>query len=226
MFMAHLVGDFILQWDRLAQWKSRELQGVLFHGLIVTGVTWLFALPFAPDWWQGVIFIGCAHTAIDAAQWYVSLPGPPVVRFIGDQLLHFMVIVIALGAGGFIHLQAPGRDISAALHAQDALVILLGYAFLTMPAWVLLKFVGYALIERTGPSFMDGNGKYVGIAERVLAVTFVLLGLFLLIPLVALPRLMVHRRQLNNRDRRTLYLFELVAGVSLALIVGLALRSL
>jgi hypothetical protein len=24
MFLAHLVGDYILQWDGLARWKSRE----------------------------------------------------------------------------------------------------------------------------------------------------------------------------------------------------------
>jgi hypothetical protein len=68
MFMAHLPGDFVLQWARLAQWKSRELQGVLFHGLAVTAVTWLFALPLATNWWQGVLFNGWAHTALDAVQ--------------------------------------------------------------------------------------------------------------------------------------------------------------
>jgi len=51
MFLAHLVGDYVLQWDRLAQWKSRELKGVLAHGLMVGVVTWLFSLPFDPNWW-------------------------------------------------------------------------------------------------------------------------------------------------------------------------------
>jgi hypothetical protein len=90
---------------------------------------------------------------------------------------------------------------------------------------VLLK-LGYALIKRTGPSFLDGRGRHIGIGERMLAVTLVLKGVFLLIPIVAQPRLILHRGQLNNRDRRTLYLFELVVGVTLALVVGLALRSL
>ena len=52
MFLAHLVGDYILQWDSLALWKSRELKGVLAHGLVVTFVTFLFILPFEPTWWQ------------------------------------------------------------------------------------------------------------------------------------------------------------------------------
>lgn len=226
MFLAHLVGDFILQWDRLAQWKSRELQGVLFHGLIVTAVTWLFALPFAPGWWQGILFIGIAHTAIDAAQWYYVLPGTPLVRFLLDQFLHLLVIIIALTAGGFLILNTPGRDVGFADSQPYILVYLLGYAFLTMPAWVLLKFVGYALVKRTGPSFLDGSSKYVGIAERLLAITFVLMGQFLLIPLVAIPRLFLERQQISNRDRRKLYLFELLAGISLAILIGLLLRQL
>ena len=226
MFLAHLVGDFVLQWDRLAQWKSRELQGVLVHGLIVTAVTWLFALPFAPGWWQGILFIGIAHTIIDAAQWVYTLPGSPLVRFLYDQFLHLLVIVIALAAGGYLNLTAPGNDILFGIHHHHFLVYLLGYAFLTMPAWVLLKFLGYALVERTGPSFLDGSSKYVGIVERVLVATFVLIGQFLLIPLVAVPRLFLEWRQFSNRDRRTLTLFELFAGISLAVLVGLVLRQL
>ena len=36
MFLAHLVGDYILQWDSLAMWKSREYKGVLAHTLVVS----------------------------------------------------------------------------------------------------------------------------------------------------------------------------------------------
>jgi hypothetical protein len=226
MFLAHLVGDFILQWDRLALWKSRELQGVLVHGLIVTAVTWLFAIPFAPGWWQGILFIGIAHTTIDAAQWVYPLPGSPLIRFLSDQFLHLLVIMISLAAGGYLNLTAPGDDILFGIQHNYFLVYLLGFAFLTMPAWVLLKFLGYALVERSGPSFLDGSSKYIGIVERLLAATFVLMDQFFLIPLVAIPRLFLEWRQYNNKKRRILYLFELFVGVSLAVIVGLILRQL
>ena len=226
MFLAHLVGDFILQWDRLAQWKSRELQGVLVHGLIVTAVTWLFALPFAPGWWQGILFIGIAHTFIDATQWAHKLPGSPLFRFLADQFLHLLVIIIALAAGGYLYPGAAANDIQLGFQNHYLLVFLLGYAFLTMPAWVLLKFVGYAVVERTGPSFLDGSSKYLGIMERILAATLILMGQFLLVPLVAIPRLFFERKQLGNKARRNLYLFELLVGVTLAVVVGLALRRL
>jgi len=226
MFLAHLVGDFILQWDRLAQWKSRELQGVLVHGLIVTAVTWLFALPFAPGWWQGILFIGIAHTTIDALQWRYTLPIPSLLRFLLDQTLHLLVIIFALAAGGYIQLTALGHDLQASFQDYYYLVFLLGYVFLTMPAWVLLKFVGYALIKRTAPSFLDGSGKYMGMMERLLVATFVIMGQFILVPLAAIPLLIMEWQHAGNKDRRTLFLFEMLAGASLAIFVGLILRTL
>ncbi len=226
MFLAHLVGDFILQSDTLAQWKSKELQGVLVHGIIVTAVTWLFALPFAPGWWQGILFIGIAHTAIDAFQWRHTLPIPPLFRFLLDQFLHLLVIIIALSAGGYIQLNTLSSDFQSGIRDYYHLVYLLGYIFLTMPAWVLLKFVGYALIKRSAPSFLDGNGKYMGMIERLLVATFVIMGQFLLVPFVAIPRLFFEWRQSGSKDRRTLFMFELVGGASLAILIGLILRRL
>ena len=44
MLLAHLIGDYIFQWDGLANWKSRAIQGVLVHGAIVSSVTVLMAL--------------------------------------------------------------------------------------------------------------------------------------------------------------------------------------
>ncbi|MDX1415057.1 MAG: DUF3307 domain-containing protein [Candidatus Promineifilaceae bacterium] len=226
LFLAHLVGDFILQWDRLALWKSQRLAGVLVHGGIVTFVTWFFALPFAPGWWQGILFIGISHTLIDAFQWRVTLPIPSLLRFFLDQSLHLLVILVALSAGGYVEMGTLAFDFQSSLHSHYYLVFLLGYAFLTMPAWVLLKFVGYAIIQRTGPSFLDGRGKYLGIFERLLVVTFVILGGFFLVPLVVIPRLYVSWQGDGNRDRRTLFMFELLAGSSLAIIVGLILRQI
>lgn len=226
MFLAHLVGDFILQWDKLAQWKSKQLRGVLVHGLIITLVTWLFALPFAPGWWQGVLFIGISHTLIDAFQWRFTLPIPSLVRFLLDQLLHLLVIFIALDYGGFIQLSSIAKDFQAGINDYYYLVILLGYAFLTMPAWVLLKFIGYALIKRSGPSFLDGRGKYLGMLERMLVATFIILGQFFLVPLAAIPRLILDWRKTEIENWRRIYYFELFAGGSLAILVGLILRSL
>jgi hypothetical protein len=226
MFLAHLVGDYILQWDSLALWKSRELKGVLAHGLVVSLVTWLFGLAFDPTWWQGILFICAAHILIDASQLYIKPPILPLFRFMLDQLAHFTVIILALAWGGYLTWPTLTADFAAILQNDRLLLYLLGYAFITMPAWVVVKFTAYGLVKGSGPSFPGISNKYLGILERILITTFVMLGQFIIVPLVALPRLVMEWSQVNDGEETAVYLTELLASVTLAVAIGLMLSQL
>lgn len=226
MFLAHLVGDFVLQWDRLALWKSRELKGVLAHGLVVTGVTWLFSLPFNPTWWHGVLFISLLHVAIDALQLRLKPSIPPLQRFTLDQIAHFIVILIALAAGGYLNLPQETAEINAKLQSNRFLLYALGYAFITMPAWVLVKFAAYGLVKGSEPNFPGFSSKYLGILERILITTFVALGHFLLVPFVAVPRLVVEVPKMMKDEDAAVYLTEFLASITVAVATGLALSML
>jgi len=226
MLLAHLVGDFILQWDRLALWKSRALEGVGFHGLLILIVNWVFTLPFDATWWWGVLFITITHFIIDVTQLYVKFRIPALVRFLLDQFLHLLIIFIALIWGGYLNPATLGADLIASINARPYLSASLAYAFITMPAWVLLKFAIYGLVNGSPPNFPEGPNKYVGILERLLIATLIAFGQFLLIPLVALPRLILDWPRVVKSGREPLYTSELIASVSLAVAVGFALRLL
>lgn len=223
MFLAHLVGDYILQWNSLAAWKSRALNGVIAHCLVVLAVTWLFILPFNPAWWPWVLLIGAAHFAIDAVQLRVKLPVPELARFTLDQLSHGVVITLALAGGGYLDLGAVARSSLLVLQSDWLLIYLLGYAFVTMPAWVLVKFTAYGLVQGAAPQFGDSS-KYLGILERLLMTTFVAVGQYYLVPMVILPRLLMEWPQAANEERAPVYLAELLASVALAVLVGLLFR--
>ena len=226
MILAHLVGDYVLQWDTLAAWKSRELNGVLAHCTIVFLVTLLFALPFTPYWWQGVLFVSAAHLFIDASQLYVKLPVPPLVRFLLDQTAHFTVIFVALAVGGYLPTTAVTTGFAAATQSEQIMLFVLGYAFVTMPAWVLVKFTSYGLVQGTAPEFPGRTNKYVEILERLLMTTFVLLGQYFLVPLVTLPRLVSEWPDVQKNGNSTLYLVELLSSITLAIVVGLLLARI
>jgi len=66
----------------------------------------------------------------------------------------------------------------------------------------------------------------VGILERGLITTLVLLGQFVLVPLVALPRLLVEGPRVVNSQRKIVYAAEWLASIALAVVVGLGLRLL
>lgn len=226
MFLAHLVGDYVLQWDALAQWKSRELRGVLVHSVVLFAVTALFAFVIEPGWWTGVLLISLSHFAVDAAQFLFRPTLPPLLRFFIDQFLHFFFILLALAWGGFLTWGNLLGDLAAGARETPLLTALLGYAFITMPTWVLLKFVVYGLVKGEAPDFPAGPNKFVGITERVLITTLVLFGQVLLVPLVALPRLVMEWPRVIRGGGDTVYVAELISSMIMAVAVGLALSTL
>ncbi len=235
MLLAHLVGDYILQWDTLAQRKSREIKGVLLHGGIVTVVTVLFALPLDGDWWPWALGIGLVHTTIDAGwlwlgrRWRTSNQSGryPIVRLFIDQLLHVSVIAAALIASGAIGVDGLLRNLAAMFAEYRWLSVALGYVFITLPAWILIEFTFYALLNGSAPDFAQAaKNKYPGSLERGLMLTFVLMGQFALVPLVALPRLVLDSPTVIGQPRAALYLAEWLGSLGLAVTIGLMLKGL
>jgi hypothetical protein len=229
MFLAHLVGDYILQWDALARWKSKEIQGVLAHGGVVLLVTLAFCIVFNPAWWPWALLIGLSHTAIDALWlgnrfWRPGLGLSPVVRLIVDQTLHLGIILAVLAVSGALAAQWLAEDLSAVLQSNRLWLYLLGYAFITMPAWIAVEFTAYGLVRTASAGFSPTVNKYAGILERGVITTLVLLGQFALVPLVALPRLVVDTPKAIARRRALLYAVEVLASLILAVAVGLGLR--
>ncbi len=248
MLLAHLVGDYILQWDKLSLWKSKRLSGVLLHGLIVSTVTLLFAILIDPAWWPWAVVIGLSHTLIDALELPIRrrMAGRPsgagpLLLFVADQTAHLTIIALTLIWSGY--LQAPNfaDGFIAATYDNKLLTVALGYAFLTMPAWILIRFVICGLMNGSAPDFsMRLGGKYSAMLERGLILTFILFGQFFLIPLATLPRLLLESARVGAQGvgasdagvrhfvgrYGALYFAEMLVSVALAIAIGLALRQL
>ena len=225
MYLSHLVADYVLQWDGLARWKSREYTGVLVHGLIVLGVTWLFSLPFDAGWWPWALFIGSTHTAVDAIRLRLGSRFPALMLFLLDQAVHISLITLALMASGYVTAPSLLAWIAPLPRAERLLRFFIGLVFVTMPAWVLIEFAAYGLVCGTAPDFSRAPNKYVSSLERGLMTACVWLGQFALVPLVALPRLALEWRQVESSQRALVYVTELLGSAALAAAVGLALRQ-
>jgi len=243
LLLAHLVGDYILQWDRLSRWKSEKVGGVLVHGFIVTVVTLLFTLPFEPRWWPWAILVGVIHTLIDGLELpirYRMTNGKQgtsaLLLFLVDQSLHLVVIAIALVVSGYLALPVLVKSLVRATDDNRLLTFILAYAFLTMPAWIIIKFMVHGLLNRSAPDFtLKPESKYIGMFERGVIATMILFGQFILIPLAALPRVIYDwsgqtanaaAGSYSARRLWFLYLSELLASIALAVAIGLVLRGL
>lgn len=95
-----------------------------------------------------------------------------------------------------------------------------------MPAWVLLKYIVYGLVKRQPPNFPAGPNKYVGIVERVIITTLVLFGQAFLVPVVALPRMVMEWPRVSRSEGDRIYMIELISSAFLAVGVGLTLSLL
>jgi len=243
LLLAHLVGDYILQWDSLSRWKSEEVGGVLVHGFIVIGVTLLFTLPLDPSWWPWAIFVGVTHTLIDGLELpfrrYLVARGPgksALALFLVDQTLHLAIIVFSLVASGYLSAPVLVDNLARTSNDHRFLTFLLAYAFLTMPAWIIIRFLVHGLLNGSAPDFsVKPQSKYLGMFERGIIATMILLGQFLLIPLATLPRLIYDwtgttapevTGPYSGRRQGVLYLAELVTSIALAVAIGLVLRQL
>ena len=229
MLLAHMLGDYVLQWDALARWKGAAIKGAVLHGSIVLAVTLVFAILIDPGWWPWAFLIGLTHMAIDAS-WvrlnrrFASRGRYGLMRLLIDQTLHLGVIVGVVMASGYVTVQGLPGAIAAEVQTHRVWAIALGYVLISMPAWIFIEFIFYGLINGSAPDFSRvGKYKYVGSLERGLIATFVATGQFALVPVVALPRLVLESPQYFGNNRATLYLAEWLGSLAVAVLIGLAL---
>lgn len=227
MLLAHLVGDFVLQWNYLARWKAAAPSGVLVHSAIVWAVTQFAALLVEPAWWPWALAIGVAHGVIDGANYALQRHSAAArrlgawQRFVIDQTLHLLSIGLILQWGGVLHLGPALRGGADWLAANPWLV--LGYVFLTMPAWVVIEMLGTGLVCGAAPDFGRTDDKYLGMLERGLMTTLVLVGQLPLALFVVLPRLLLESPQIRRQDSIPVYATKLMMSMAIAILVGLAL---
>lgn len=174
---AHLFADFVLQTKKLVQQKKDRKAASWFlyvHCLLHTGFVYLLS----PDKsiWIIPVIVFITHYCIDLWKIYQK---ENAVTFAADQFLHILVLIIA-----WLIFYQPANW--ASLHLLQLLndynfwLIITAYLFTIFP---LAYFLGYATqrwrkdiekdTERSATSLSEA-GKWIGVFERILVLTFVI----------------------------------------------------
>lgn len=100
LIIAHLISDFLLQPKKLVDWKIKSKWGTFVHVLIHTAVGFIVLSPFLINGYYQLIYvilgINFMHFWIDEAKINYALTHDNKVKpFLIDQLLHFIVLLIA-----------------------------------------------------------------------------------------------------------------------------------
>lgn len=174
IFLAHLIGDFFLQPIKWVKEKEKKklkspklYLHILIHLILLTILLWNLEL------WPMIVAIIISHYIIDAIKLIFQKKKTKRIWFFVDQALHVLSILIVY----FIFFNAE-ISIEDYLTEQNLLLITC-LLFLTFPVSIIMKtiFLKWDIKSLTiGNESLEDAGKYIGILERVLVFTFVILN--------------------------------------------------
>lgn len=216
LIMAHLLTDFILQpgsWVEDRNQKHFASPKLYLHVLLSTVVAWLF---IGWQYWPVALVILISHFLIDG---WKSYQQKTVQYFLIDQALH-IIVISACWYFYFIR----WSDIRYTYHfinsKPEFWKIACGFVFLTMPAGILIGQLTSQWRDKiTGADTLANAGKWIGIAERIIILIFVLNNQYSAIGLLVAAKGII---RFNEKDRQELKTEYLVTGtlMSIALAVG------
>lgn len=100
LILAHLIADFVLQFEELYQLKVRSFLGQFFHALIHGLVSLTLLYPYLNEFQIRIFIIGivCVHLLQDLLKYFFTrkTPSNTFFYFMVDQLCHIGVLSVIL----------------------------------------------------------------------------------------------------------------------------------
>lgn len=161
LLLGHMIGDFILQTNTIAEKKLVDKKWTALHAGIVTLCMLMLSFPFG-IWVVGAVFLnGVLHFYIDLCKPWLAkrYPMSALTYFLLDQMAHVLLIV-------FISLLAD--EVPEFLPMDYELIkFLLVLSFITSFSAVFNQFVLNAAFPRNNKKFFEKGEKPIGNATRI-----------------------------------------------------------
>lgn len=216
--IAHLGADYFFQTDKLAEVKNNlgfKSKFLVWHTLIVFALSWL--LSFQLHFFIAAGIIAITHYFIDGIKAKFN-EHPRIGRYVFfiDQILHIaillLVVVLFDKYHGFHMYWEPPISLKA-------LVVLTAYLLCLKPANIFIRETfRSAQLEIISANELPNAGKLIGILERLLTLTFILIGQF-----EAVGFLIAAKSVLRYRDDETLKTEYVLIGTMLSFGIAVVL---
>ncbi|HEY3370140.1 MAG TPA: DUF3307 domain-containing protein [Prolixibacteraceae bacterium] len=194
LILAHLLSDFVFQSRKWAEEKDAKgfNSGYLYLHILVTGITALLLVGDI-NWLLPIALITVIHGLLDGLKSEVNKRfynhHSPIYLFVADQVMHILIIgVIWIFVTN--QLGPVTTELTLVLQNQQFWLYLLGYTLVTVPIAVLIGKIteAWSIELNASPSSsmapptkaradkpgLQNAGKWIGIIERILILTFVL----------------------------------------------------
>lgn len=238
--VAQILSDFPLQTGRMVKEKEEGARGTtrqdvwryggyIKHGSVLLGISILAVYPWwSPRVFLAVLIVTLAHVLLDYAKCrYVR--HTTVSMLLGDQTLHLLVILVVLTALGLGEL-GSARDLVQSIWASyrdPTLIVSSGYL---ISIWVGGIVVRVFLDSMGSPGQIDEGlqnaGRRIGQLERFLVTTLTVLDQYSAIAFVFAAKSIARFKKIEESPTfAEYYLAGTLASVSLAVLVGLAIKG-
>lgn len=172
LLLAHILADFVFQTKDMADSKKWFSGSMFLHITVVFGLTWLFG-----GRWLMSVLISVLHWLTDCLKIFAKkkFQDKDTALFAADQLTHLVIIILIWAVGLNIYNKLHIPAITILTNYKFSLYIL-GYALVIWPLGYLLKFFLKKLSPGTPAEKIENGGQLIGQFERIIILSFVLLG--------------------------------------------------
>lgn len=231
LLLAHILTDFVLQPTSWIHHK-RKYKGssflLIIHSILAGALTLLFLQKW--DLWYVALFVSVTHYLID--WWKLVQTGDNLRFFVLDQLFHILVIVAAwlYIIDGFDQLLPT---IKALLNSEAFLAITGAYIIVIFPAGYLIGKATQRWHNEIEISYRENSleaaGRYIGIFERILVLTFILTNNFAAIGLLIAAKSILRfsdKSETGARKQTEYVLIGTLMSFALTILLGLLVQML
>ncbi len=221
LFLAHLIGDFMLQpyrWVVHKEAHKAKSKYLYLHILVHFVVTMLLLWDLA--YWKMVLIIVVSHYFIDLTKLYTApfFKNKSIPFFI-DQFLHVLVLYACSYYGGVMLQTANWFQ-----HLDWGLVTAI--VFVSFPAAIIMGKLleGMSAQIEFDHKSLSNAGKYIGILERLFVLLFIILGRWEAIGLLITAKSVFRFNDLKEGNSRKLTEYILIGTLlsfGLAMVTGL-----
>lgn len=224
LILSHLLADFVLQprkWvdDRCVR---HFLSPWLYLHTFIAGALALIFAGF--QYWHFALVIFISHTLIDG---WKSYRPQTVLYFLADQLMHLLVI-IACWYYAFYNIAAIKEWLQATGSNHRFWLVTTAYVFLSFPAGIMIGQMTRKWSDQLPRSAGLANaGKWIGILERILILTFLLQNQYAAIGLLITAKGLLRFSEKDKQEEKTEYvLIGSLISFSVSVITGIVVKYL
>jgi len=229
LIIAHILADFIFQpdkWVKHRQDHKINSKYLYYHTIVIGVITFLAFGNYGVIWLPLTITI--LHFIFDLSKSYIK--NNTVVVFLTDQFLHILVIALCwLNYTG--QMPVLYNQYCHLFGEPKALLIIASYIIITIPMSIVIRKLTSNWYSEAYSSDAEDSlknaGKWIGIIERFLALTFSIMGKYEAIGFVLAAKSVFRFNELKNpadRKRTEYILIGTLISFATAIALGMAVR--